>query len=83
MITDFQIELMLATGLIVWGYIVFVKLSQSKTTHPKRQDDLRAPQQSPNLWELGESFYNLVSNHTPKQKVVIGIAAGKLSEGTK
>ena len=27
MITDFQIELMLATGLIVWGYIVFVKLS--------------------------------------------------------
>ena len=28
MITDFQIELMLATGLLVWGYIVFVKLSQ-------------------------------------------------------
>ena len=27
MITDFQIELMLATGLLVWGYIVFVKLS--------------------------------------------------------
>jgi len=26
MVTDFQIELMLAIGLVVWGYIVFIRL---------------------------------------------------------
>ena len=26
MVTDFQIELMLAVGLVVWGYLVFVRL---------------------------------------------------------
>ena len=44
MITDFQIELMLAVGLVVWGYLVFVRLSQDNPdpTLQNRELDLRA-----------------------------------------